>query len=164
MLTKLQYVNLGYNGVGNNLTGEHFCGCCLIGSFHSGPDGPVFLGEAVISREGGGVISASLRHIICLLVCKFCSPGGWHESFARPLQQGAPVFLSLSQPHSFAYLLSLCPLCLCLYLSGCLAVPLSPCCHVDAGEIPVKAFAKMPHLAWLSMTDNPGLAGKDNTT
>eukprot|EP00903_Cladosiphon_okamuranus_P017406 g16030.t3 len=28
------------------------------------------------------------------------------------------------------------------------------------GEIPVKAFAKMPHLAWLSMTDNPGLTVK----
>lgn len=27
------------------------------------------------------------------------------------------------------------------------------------GEIPIKAFANMPNLAWLSMTDNPGLAG-----
>eukprot|EP00904_Undaria_pinnatifida_P004921 jgi/Undpi1/1559/HiC_scaffold_11.g04949.m1 len=28
-----------------------------------------------------------------------------------------------------------------------------------AGDIPIKAFANMPHLAWLSMTDNPGLTG-----
>lgn len=28
-----------------------------------------------------------------------------------------------------------------------------------AGDVPVRAFARMPGLAWLSMTDNPGLLG-----
>lgn len=47
MLTRLQYVNLGYNGVGNNLTGDlchyGFCGLCFSSALQPGRK---FCGEA----------------------------------------------------------------------------------------------------------------------
>lgn len=161
MLTKLQYVNLGYNGAGNNLTGE-----LMLVTWCFFQPSPVFCGEAMNfcvppdstpAFEVQVIVSVQVFGRLVYVFLGSCSAGCLLLVVSRAL----PSPLSLTCPHPFPPLLFPC---VSVYLSACLSLFLSflfslPVVPIGAGEIPVRAFAKMPHLAWLSMTDNPRLAG-----
>ena len=129
MLTKLQYVNLGYNGVGNNLTGERML---VTWCFFFQPS-PVFCGEAMNfcvpadstpAFEVQVIVSVQVFGRLVYVFLGSCSAGCLLLVVSRALP--SPLSLTCLFPTS--------PFSLCVCLSVCLSFVISffslfsPCC------------------------------------
>lgn len=117
MLTKLQYVNLGYNGVGNNLTGERML---VTWCFFFQPS-PVFCGEAMNfcvpadstpAFEVQVIVSVQVFGRLVYVFLGSCSAGCLLLVVSRALP--SPLSLTCLFPTS--------PFSLCVCLSICLPV------------------------------------------